>query len=212
MDVREAVRRRRSTRAFEPDTLRMKREEIEDLIAEACLAPSEFNLQPWRFIVVRDSEKKQVLYECAFRQEKIREAGAVIIVCGDRMGYELAPRIVEDHVARGTISPDEARAGAESIMRQYRDSDQARLFLAIRNPCLAAMLLMMLAMERGIATCPMGGFSEIEVRRAFHIPDTIVPVMLVAMGLPSTTSPQPARGMRLPVGDIVFHEDMGPRS
>jgi len=211
MDVQEAVRRRRSARAFEPDTLRMKREEIEDLIAEACQAPSEFNLQPWRFIVVRDSEKKQVLYECAFRQEKIREASAIIIVCGDRMGYEVAPRIVEDHVAKGNISPDEARAGAESILRQYRDSEQARLFLAIRNPCLAAMSLMLLATERGIATCPMGGFSEIELRRAFHIPDNIVPVMLVAIGMSSTTSPQPQRGMRLPVQDIVFHEDMGSR-
>ena len=208
MDVREAVQRRRSTRAFEPDTLRMKREDIEDLIVQACLAPSEYNLQPWRFIVVRDSEKKQVLFECTYRQEKIREAGAVIIVCGDRKGFETAPRVLSDMVVQGTVPADQAGPAAESIMRQYRDSEQARQFLALRNPCLAAMQLMLLATERGIATCPMGGFSESELRAAFHIPDHIVPVLLLALGLPSTAAPQPPKGMRLPASEIIFHETM----
>ncbi|NOZ01089.1 MAG: nitroreductase family protein, partial [Deltaproteobacteria bacterium] len=81
MDVSEAVRRRRTTEFFEPDGLLLSRDEIEMLIRDACLAPSEYNLQPWRFVVVRDLERKESLYECTDRQEKIRGASAVIIVC-----------------------------------------------------------------------------------------------------------------------------------
>ena len=86
MTVLQALQRRRSIPKFEPEGLLLTRETIEELIEDACLAPSDFNLQPWRFIVVRDREKKEILYDCAHKQEKVRQASAVVIVCGDAYG------------------------------------------------------------------------------------------------------------------------------
>jgi len=61
MTVREAMRLRRTVQAFEPDGLLMDRRVLEDLLEEACLAPSDFNLQPWRFLIVRDRARKEDL-------------------------------------------------------------------------------------------------------------------------------------------------------
>lgn len=210
MDVNEALKRRRTTRAFEPDGLMLQREFIEELIAKACMAPSEFDLQPWRFLVVRDRERKEMLYQCAFRQSLIRDASAAIIVCGDTRGHEAANRTVKDWIALGLIDQKDALRVETSIKAAYEASEKARLIMAIRNASYVAMNLMLLATEQGIATTPIVSFSEEAIRRAFKIPERYLPVVLVLLGLPSTTSPQPPECPRVPVSQLVFHEEMEP--
>ena len=63
MDLIEAIRTRRSIRAYRPDPV--PRETIEQLLAAATLAPSAMNLQPWAFGVVTDCAKIRDLSERA---------------------------------------------------------------------------------------------------------------------------------------------------
>lgn len=81
MDVLEAIKGRRSIRAFEsrnvPDEL------VEKLIDAARWAPSAGNIQPWEFVVVRKSEIKRMLAEAALNQSFIEEAPVVIVVCAN---------------------------------------------------------------------------------------------------------------------------------
>lgn len=208
MNVIEALERRRSTRHFEPDGLLLTRESIEELIAEACLAPSEFNLQPWRFIVVRDRERKEVLRECLHRQERVRDASALVIVCGDLKGYDRAGEVVDDWIDQGIVPAGAGQDMVEGIKTFYKKSDLARAGLALRNPGFVAMALMLLATERGIASSPITGFDENAIKKVFSIPDRFVPGVIVALGLPSLRTGQPPRGKRLGPEITVFHEDM----
>ena len=57
MDVFDAIRFRRSIRAYEERPV--EREKIEKLLECARLAPSAKNRQEWRFIVVTDPEKRK---------------------------------------------------------------------------------------------------------------------------------------------------------
>ncbi|MGH2487368.1 MAG: nitroreductase family protein [Ktedonobacterales bacterium] len=57
----ELMRRRRTVRAFSTEPVPM--ELIENAIATAATAPSGANQQPWRFVVVRDSEIKRRMRE-----------------------------------------------------------------------------------------------------------------------------------------------------
>lgn len=209
MNVLEALRRRRATQRYEPDTMILSREAIEELISDACLAPSDFNLQPWRFIVVRDRERKELLYQCCWRQEKVRQATAAVIVCGDSEGYDRTAEAVRERVEAGALAEGEA-PGLERLMRSvFERSPEARQFLALRSPSFAAMALMLLATERGLATTPIGGFVESNLRKAFHIPPRFVPVLIVLLGMPALEGATPPRLPRLPTGRVVFHEDMG---
>jgi nitroreductase len=67
MDVLEAIKGRRSVRAFESGK-DVSEKTIEGLIIAAQWAPSAGNVQPWEFIVVRRSEIKKRLAEAAFNQ------------------------------------------------------------------------------------------------------------------------------------------------
>jgi nitroreductase len=81
MDVFEAIKGRRSIRAFK-DT-EIPSETVDKLIEVAQWAPSAGNIQPWEFIVVREQETKHKLTEAALNQTFIEEAPVVIVVCAN---------------------------------------------------------------------------------------------------------------------------------
>ncbi len=83
MDVFEAIKSRRSVRAFTQKDV--SEEEVEKLIDAARWAPSAGNIQPWEFIVVRKPEIKRKLSIAALDQTFIEEAPVVIVVCANQI-------------------------------------------------------------------------------------------------------------------------------
>jgi len=81
MDVLEAIKGRRSIRAFRNQDV--PAEIVEKLIDAAQWAPSAGNIQPWEFIIVRKPEIKRRLVEAALGQTFIEEAPVVIVVCAN---------------------------------------------------------------------------------------------------------------------------------
>lgn len=81
MDVFEAIKTRRSIRAFTDK--RVTDREVKKLIEAARWAPSAGNIQPWEFIIVRDPKVKHGLCEAAMNQTLIEQASVVIVVCAD---------------------------------------------------------------------------------------------------------------------------------
>jgi len=61
---------------------------IAEIIRAGLEAPSGYNIQPWRFVVVRDAEQKKRLRQAAFGQPKVEQASAVIVACGDPQGWK----------------------------------------------------------------------------------------------------------------------------
>lgn len=82
MDVLEAIKGRRSVRAFDSGK-DVSEKTVEGLIDAGRWTPSAGNIQPWEFIVVREPEIKKRLAEAAFNQSFIEEAPVVIVVCAD---------------------------------------------------------------------------------------------------------------------------------
>jgi len=79
MDFFDVVKNRYSTRAYQDRPV--EEEKIFQVIEAARLAPSASNRQEWRFIVVRDLEKRQALGDIAHKQAFIGQAPVVIAAC-----------------------------------------------------------------------------------------------------------------------------------
>ncbi len=79
MDIIQAIKERRSINYFEPGK-EISDGRIKELLETANLAPSSFNLQPWRVIVVRAPNRKKTLRKCAFDQPKITSGSTVCIM------------------------------------------------------------------------------------------------------------------------------------
>jgi len=59
LSVPEAIHQRRTTRKFKPDPI--PEATLKELIALTLAAPSSFNMQPWRVILVDDPKQKEAL-------------------------------------------------------------------------------------------------------------------------------------------------------
>jgi len=82
LDIFEAIRTRRSIRAFTREEVSDR--EIKEILDAARWAPSAGNIQPWIFVIIRKPEMKRRLAEAALNQHFIYEAPVVIVVCADR--------------------------------------------------------------------------------------------------------------------------------
>jgi len=87
MDVFEAIRTRKSIRKFRPKPI--PDEKLEMILEAGRLAPSAGNRQPWRFVVVKDQERKKILARAADNQMFIADASVVVVALGDS---EASPR------------------------------------------------------------------------------------------------------------------------
>jgi len=80
MSVLETIQKRKSIREYRPEPIP---DEVLNRVFEAArLAPSGKNLQPWKFIVVRDKELKKRLIKAAVGQSFIARAPLIVVACG----------------------------------------------------------------------------------------------------------------------------------
>jgi nitroreductase len=160
LDVFEAMERRHSVRSFEEDR-DVAEDAVEKLLRYACLAPSAGNVQPWRFMVIRDSETKRRLSQAALGQGFVAAAPVVIVVCTDLTAH----------------ASSYGRRGVEL----YSIQDTAA---AIENLLLAATSI-------GLGTCWVGAFREEEASRVLELPQDLRPVALIPVGYAGRRGSQP---------------------
>ena len=81
MNVSEAIRQRYSVRAYQDRPV--EEDKLKRIMEAARLAPSASNRQEWRYIIVRDPEKRRKLAEIAMGQKFVAQAPVVIAACAE---------------------------------------------------------------------------------------------------------------------------------
>jgi nitroreductase len=87
MNVFEAIKRRRSIRAFEDKPI--EEDKLLRVLEAGRLAPSAKNRQEWRYVLVRDKELRRKLAVACNNQYFIAEAPVVIVGCATMTDYVL---------------------------------------------------------------------------------------------------------------------------
>jgi nitroreductase len=183
MDVIQAIRERRSINFFEPGK-EIPEDKLKELLELANLAPSSFNIQPWKVVVIKDAEKKKILRKCAFDQPKVEEASVVLIMVADPKSVEENfSKVLDNWQELGYMKPEMRETYINMAKNLYGDEDSLkRKLFAVKNTALFAMNLMLAAKGLGLDTHPMDGFDEDCIKKEFNIPaDKIIP-MLIAVG------------------------------
>jgi nitroreductase len=177
LTVAEAIESRRSVRAYEPEPI--PREDLEEILRLTRLAPSAFNVQPWRFVVVESPELRAGLQQAAGGQRQVGGAPAVIVLYSD-MADALAT--IEDTVHPNY--PEERRgAVAASVRRQFAAMDDAaREQWGASQSYIALGFLLLAARTSGYDTSPMLGFDPARVKALLGLPEHVQIPALVAIG------------------------------
>ena len=88
MTVMEAIRLRKSVRAFEERPV--EEEKLKAVLEAGRLAPSASNRQEWRFVVVRDAGTRKALGPAARDQAFVGRAPVVIACCAETDDHVMA--------------------------------------------------------------------------------------------------------------------------
>jgi nitroreductase len=178
---------------------KLPKEDLEQLLKAASLAPSAWNLQHWKFLVIEDDGFKEKLLPIAYGQKQIVDSSVVIAVLGDLQANLNVEPVFGPLVKAGQLPQSIKDSLAGQIEGAYQNSQVAR-DEAIRNGSLAAMQLMLAAKAMGYDTCPMGGFDHARLVQEFNVPDRYIPIMLISVGVASAPS-RPST--RLPLNQLV---------
>jgi nitroreductase len=200
-DLTRVIDERRATNHFKSETI--SDEEMEKILHAAQQAPSGYNLQPWRFIVVRDNENKARLQKAAFDQEKVSEASAVIIFIGmkEQTG-QWAKDVFEEGNRRGLGKPENNEAIIKGAL-EFISSVGWKPWLN-RHVMISFGFAMLMAESLGYDTAPMEGFDPAAVKREFGIPEDAEVTALLAVG--RGEQPDKKNPGRFPLNRIAFRE------
>ena len=201
----EILRERRSTPAFEPTPVHEA--DLHKILHAGLEAPSGYNLQPWRFIVVRDPERRKRLRTASHNQPKIEQAPVVIVACGDPEGWRTGDldemlRLADELGYGDPSRREKTRATAEEFL-SGPDSD---IWLS-RNVMLAFTQMMLMAEAIGYNTAPIEGFEEDKVRDVLNIPKHVRVIALLAIGY--RQGPAKPYGGRFASERVCFAEEWG---
>ncbi len=185
----QAVKERRATPSFEDVPIHTA--DLEKIILTALEAPSGYNTQPWRFVVVRDTEQKKKLSAAAFGQPKIAQASAMIVACGDPLGWkdgdlEEMLRISAQHGFNDPAEQEKIRKTVTGFLGgpagKAAGIEPTFDLWANRQTMIAFTTMMWAAETLGYDTAPMEGFMEDQVKGLLKIPERVRVVALLGIG------------------------------
>ncbi len=176
MELLEAIRTRRTIRQFQSRPV--PRAELEAILEAASWAPSGFNRQNWRFIVLAGEEKRRLLAEA--RIGFIQRLGEV--------QQRPAPS-----VAALTQAFFEYAEVAPVLVAVYSDVPLSQDVEAGLSVAAAVQNLLLAAHARGLGTCwnTRGLYVADAIRRFLNVPESWDLIALIPMGYPAE-SPEPS--------------------
>lgn len=204
-DLAEVIQERRATNHFADEEIPTT--DLSKILHFAGQAPSGYNLQPWRFLVVQKPENRKRLQAVAFDQEKVSEASAVIIFIGAKQGtQDGAKKIFEDGNRRGLGKPESNDKIIKGALEFIGNKVGWQPWLN-RHTMIAFSFAMLMAESLGYDTAPMEGFDPEAVKREFKIPQDSEVIALLAIG--HSKPPEKKYPGRLPLSEIAFTETYG---
>lgn len=201
----QAIRERRATPSF--DGAAIPNKDLKKILEAGLHAPSGYNMQPWRFIVVRNPEQKKRLRGASFNQAKVEEASAMIVACGDADGWRNGDLEEMLRLGReGGMSESYAEQAKENIPNYLSNHPNMPMWLN-RHVMIALTHMMLMAEALGYDTAPMEGFEEEKVREVLKLPLSYHVVALLGIG--HLQGPDKHYGGRFDRTRTVFAEEYG---
>ncbi len=196
METKDAITSRRSVKSFDPDH-KITDKELNQILSLAALSPTAFNIQNWRFVLVKNPELRKAIRQVAWDQAQVTESSALIVLCADLKAWEKqpirywqnAPKAVQEFIL-------------PAIDDYYRDKDSIQRDEAMRSCGIAAQTIMLTAKSMGYDSCPMNGFDFSAVAKLIKLPgDHIISMFIVIGKKLADASP---RAGQLPLDQIVL--------
>lgn len=153
MNIFDAIINRKQIRKFKQDPIDDRL--IGVILYMATQAYSAGNTQEWNFVVVKNKEQKERLYEAALKQNFVRDAPVDIVVCVDLKKISL------------------------------RYEKRGELLYSIQDTAYATQNILLAAEGLGLGSNLVQAFDENKVSEILGLPENIRPIAIIAIGYPA---------------------------
>lgn len=188
---------RRAVKHFATPAVSASVPDITPLLNAAIAAPTCFGLQPFKIIVVQNADARARLTSLCYNQPQITECTHLLVFC--------ARNDLEERVAELAAATNMPPGGVATIGNMITHLSHP-VHWAKHQAYLALGFALAAATELKIASCPMEGFDPAGLAAALDLPHTLVPAVLLAVGVEDTrpeATPYPR--FRFPSSDLVQH-------
>ena len=196
MNTFDAIEKRRAIKAFDPDH-KLTAEDERKLFEAMIQAPTSFNIQHWRFVVVRDPElRAKIRTELGNDQAQMTDASLLVVFTADVKAWQKDPARYWANAPKEVADLLVGWMGPFHEGREWLQRDEAQ-----RSIGMAMQTLMLAAKAIGYDSCPMIGFDIDGVAKLIDLPDDHVMGPMVAIGKGTKkTWPKPGQ---LPLDQLV---------
>ncbi|MBE9209549.1 nitroreductase family protein [Nostoc sp. LEGE 06077] len=207
LDVPSAILQRRSIKTFKTDAIAP--ELLKQLVELTVAAPSSFNIQDWRIILVQDEAQKAALAAASWNQKQVIEAPVTFVFAADSGAGEkdLTP-ILDQGLQTGAWNEGTVNYFRNSIPQFQAGLGDKRREYAIKDAIIASTHLVLAAESLGLSTCFMNGWIEDKVKEVIGATDD--PNLAIAVIVPVGYAAEPRLNPgRLPFSHNVFVDRVG---
>ena len=193
MEFDKVVMERYAVKKF--DGKKVPEEKVKKLLELIRYAPSSFNIQPWKIVIVTDDHVKQKLAPAAWNQPQITSCSHLLVFCANTDVSGNISKLEKARGPEGKASIEMMRGFEKGLSEQEKLSwAQRQLFLALANAVNGAKHL-------GFDSCPMEGFMPNDFAKILSLPSNIVPTALCPIGYAADT---PETKFRFPESEVFL--------
>lgn len=197
MNTLETIYGRRAIKAFDSHH-QMTAEEERKLLEATIQSPTSFNIQHWRFVILRDPAlRKTIREEYGNDQAQITDASLLVLFTADLKAWQKDPKRYWANAPAEVADLLVNWMGPFHEGREWLQRDEAQRSIGI-----AMQTMMLAALAMGYQTCPMIGFDIDRVADLIKLPNDHVMGPMLAVGK-GTKDPWPKPG-QLPLNELVF--------
>jgi nitroreductase len=198
MDTLEAIYARRAVKHYDPDHV-IPEQEVRKLLEAAMQSPTSFNIQHWRFVVVRDKELRQQIRALGNDQAQMTDASLLIIMTADVDAWKKEPHRYWRNAPAEVADLLVGWMGPFHEGREWLQRDEA-----MRSIGMASQTIMLAAKSMGYDTCPMIGFDLEKVAELIRLPKDHAIGNMIAVGKATkATWPKPGQ---LAYDEVVIND------
>ncbi len=202
LTVADSIRARRSMKSFKSDPI--PEATLQELVSLMQDAPSSWNFQPTRVVMIRSMVQKEALAAAAWGQKQILEAPVTFVFAVSIRGWEKnMSEILKSGVSSGAWPQKFADWIGENAPGFQKGLGDKEREYAIKDAIIMATTLALAAQSKGYSNCYINGWDEVKVKEIIGVEGDkdIAIALLLPIGLPNS---QPKHPGRLPSSKTIF--------
>jgi nitroreductase len=202
LTVADSIRARRSIKSFKNDPI--PEGVLQELLSLMQDAPSSWNFQPTRVVMIRSMAQKEALAAAAWGQKQILEAPVTFVFAVSIRGWEKnMGEILKLGVDSGAWPQKFADWIGENAPGFQKGLGNKEREYAIKDAIIMATTLALAAQSKGYSNCYINGWDEVKVKEIIGVEgdSDIAIALLLPIGLPNSLPKHPGR---LPSSKTIF--------